>query len=97
MNGDGVVDFFDIDAFNNVVQRLLRDLDEYPLPDAGYRMLEPPHRRRTLAARPCPPRRVGRLSPIAAVIATQGWCPLNELHLRAGGAICDAGGHEQVR
>ena len=69
-------------AVNTGVQRLLRDLDEYPLPDAGYRMLEPPHCRQTLAALPCAPRRVGRLSPIASVIATQGcrfncpYCPI---------------------
>ncbi len=75
-------------AVNTGVQRLLRDLDEYPLPDAGYRMLEPPHRRRTLAARPCAPRRVGRRSPIAAVIATQGcrfncpYCPIPAFNQR---------------
>ena len=69
-------------AVNTGVQRLLRDLDEYPLPDAGYRLLEPPHRRRTLTARPCAPRRVGRRSPLASVIATQGcrfncpYCPI---------------------
>ena len=75
-------------AVNTGVQRLLRDLDEYPLPDAGYRMLEPPHRRRTLAAQPCAPRRVGRLSPIASVIATQGcrfncpYCPIPAFNQR---------------
>ena len=69
-------------AVSTGVQRLLRDLDEYPLPDAGYRLLEPPHRRRTLAARPCAPRRVVKLSPIASVVATQGcrfncpYCPI---------------------
>jgi hypothetical protein len=69
-------------AVNTGVQRLLRDLDELPMPDAGYRVIEPPHRRRTLAARPCTPERVGRLSPIASVIATQGcrfncpYCPI---------------------
>lgn len=59
-------------AVNTGVQRLLRDLDELPMPDAGYRMLEPPHRRRTTAAQPCAPERVGRLSTIASVISTQG-------------------------
>jgi radical SAM superfamily enzyme YgiQ (UPF0313 family) len=69
-------------AVNTGVQRLLRDLDEYPLPDAGFRMIEPPHRRQTLSERPCTPRRVGRLSPIASVVATQGcrfncpYCPI---------------------
>ena len=63
-------------AVNTGVQRLLRDLDELPMPDAGYRLLEPPHRRPGLAERPCPPRRVGRLSLISSVIATHG-CKLN--------------------
>ena len=75
-------------AINTGVQRLLRDLDEYPLPNAGYRMLEPPHRRRTLAAQPCAAQRVGRLSPIASVIATQGcrfncpYCPIPGVNQR---------------
>ncbi len=59
-------------AVNTGAQRLLRDLDELPMPDAGYRMIEPPHRRRTTAAQPCAPERVGRLSTIASVISTQG-------------------------
>jgi len=69
-------------AVNTGIQRLLRDLDELPMPDAGYRMLEPPHRRRTLAPRPCSPKRVGKLSTIASVISTQGcrfncsYCPI---------------------
>ncbi|HNQ25025.1 MAG TPA: radical SAM protein [Phycisphaerae bacterium] len=75
-------------AVNTGVQRLLRDLDELPMPDAGYRLLEPPHRRRTLAARPCTPQRVGRLSRIASVIATQGcrfhcpYCPIPAVNQR---------------
>ena len=75
-------------AINTGVQRLLRDLDELPLPDAGFRMIEPPHRRRTLAAQPCPPQRIGRLSPIASVIATQGcrfncsYCPIPAVNQR---------------
>ncbi len=75
-------------AVNTGVQRLLRDLDEYPLPDAGYRMLEPPHRRRSLAARPCAPQRVAQRSPIASVIATQGcrfncpYCPIPAFNQR---------------
>ncbi|MBN2445377.1 MAG: UDP-3-O-(3-hydroxymyristoyl)glucosamine N-acyltransferase, partial [Phycisphaerae bacterium] len=75
-------------AVNTGVQHLLRDLDEYPLPDAGYRSIEPPHHRRTLAAQPCAPKRVGRLSPIASVIATQGcrfncpYCPIPAVNQR---------------
>ena len=75
-------------AINTGVQRLLRDLDELPMPDAGYRMLEPPHRRRTLAKSPCPPRRVGRLSEIGSIIATHGckfncsYCPIPAVNQR---------------
>ncbi len=69
-------------AINTGVQRLLRDLDELPMPDAGFRTIEPPHRRQTLSAEPCPPERVGKLSTIASVISTQGcrfncpYCPI---------------------
>ncbi|MBP7936340.1 MAG: radical SAM protein [Phycisphaerae bacterium] len=63
-------------AVNTGVQRLLRDLDELPMPDAGYRMLEPPHRHRTASPDPCAPERVGKFSPIASVISTQG-CRFN--------------------
>jgi hypothetical protein len=75
-------------AINTGVQRLLRDLDELPMPDAGYRMIEPPHRRRTLSAKPCPADRVGRLSSIASVISTQGcrfncpYCPIPAVNHR---------------
>ena len=75
-------------AVNTGVQRLLRDLDEMPLPDAGYRLLEPPHRRRTLSDRPCPPHRVGRLSTVASLICTQGckfncpYCPIPAVNQR---------------
>ena len=69
-------------AVNTGMQRLLRDFDELPMPDAGYRMIEPPHRRQTLAKQPCSAKCVGRLSPIASVLATQGcrfncpYCPI---------------------
>lgn len=75
-------------AINTGVQRLLRDLDELPMPDAGYRMIEPPHRRRGLAAVPCSATRVGRLASIASVISTQGcrfncsYCPIPAVNQR---------------
>jgi hypothetical protein len=75
-------------AVNTGVQRLVRDLDELPMPDAGYRMIEPPHRRRTLSPRPCPAERVGKLSTIASVISTQGckfncsFCPIPAVNQR---------------
>ncbi|MCH8891590.1 MAG: radical SAM protein, partial [Myxococcales bacterium] len=75
-------------AVNTGVQRLLRDLDEMPMPDAGYRMIEPPHRRRTLADQPCSPKKVGKLSVICSVIATHGckfncdYCPIPAVNQR---------------
>ncbi|MHC4234307.1 MAG: B12-binding domain-containing radical SAM protein [Planctomycetota bacterium] len=75
-------------AVNTGVQRLLRDLDELPMPNAGYRMIEPPHRGRTLATRPCPAERVGKISTIASVIPTQGcrfncsYCPIPAVNQR---------------
>ncbi len=69
-------------AVNTGVQRLLRNLDELPLPDAGYRAIEPPHRREGLDANPLPPKRVGKLSLISSIIATHGcrftcsFCPI---------------------
>ncbi len=75
-------------AVNTGIQRLLRDLDELPMPDAGYRIIEPPHRRPTLAPAPCPAGRVGRLSTISSVITTQGcrfncsYCPIPAVNQR---------------
>jgi radical SAM superfamily enzyme YgiQ (UPF0313 family) len=75
-------------AVNTGTQRLLRDLDELPMPDAGYRMIEPPHRGRGLSAQPCPAERIGRLSTIASVISTQGcrfscpYCPIPAVNQR---------------
>ncbi len=69
-------------ALNTGVQQLLQDLDEVPMPDAGYRMLEPPHRRETLSAKPVPPNKVGKISLISSVISTHGckfncnYCPI---------------------
>jgi radical SAM superfamily enzyme YgiQ (UPF0313 family) len=59
-------------AINTGVQRLLRNLDEMPMPDAGYRMLEPPHRGRGMRANPIPVHKVRSRSPIASIITTQG-------------------------
>lgn len=59
-------------AVNTGVQRLLRDFDELPMPDACYRLLEPPHRGRGLKPEPLPARKVRRHSPIASILATQG-------------------------
>jgi radical SAM superfamily enzyme YgiQ (UPF0313 family) len=75
-------------AVNTGVQRLLRDLDEMPLPDAGYRLIEPPHRRRTLARHPYPAHKVGRKSIVCSLISTQGckfactYCPIPAVNQR---------------
>ncbi|MDM8009049.1 MAG: radical SAM protein [Phycisphaerae bacterium] len=69
-------------AVNTGVQRLLRNLDEMPMPDAGYRMIEPPHRGPGLRPAPLPIRKVHARSPIASVVTTQGcrfncsFCPI---------------------
>jgi radical SAM superfamily enzyme YgiQ (UPF0313 family) len=75
-------------AINTGVQRLLRNLDEIPLADAGYRVIEPPHRRSTLSAQPHPAKKVGKLSIVASIISTQGckfacsYCPIPALNQR---------------
>jgi radical SAM superfamily enzyme YgiQ (UPF0313 family) len=75
-------------ALNTGVQRLLRDLDELPVPDAGYRLIEPPHRRSTLGNSPCSARQVGRLSVIGTLLSTQGckfscsYCPIPAVNQR---------------
>jgi radical SAM superfamily enzyme YgiQ (UPF0313 family) len=75
-------------AVNTGVQRLLRDLDETPMPDAGYRLIEPPHRKATLSAKPCSAKKVGRLSAISSVISTHGckfacsYCPIPAVNQR---------------
>jgi radical SAM superfamily enzyme YgiQ (UPF0313 family) len=63
-------------AINTGVQRILRDLDELPMPDAGYRMLEPSHRGQTLKARPYPAHKAGKHSMIASLVTTHG-CKFN--------------------
>ena len=75
-------------AVNTGVQRLLRDLDELPIPDAGYRLLEPPHRGRELRPRPLAAEKVGRHSRISSLLVTQGckfncsFCPIPAVNQR---------------
>jgi len=63
-------------------QRLVEDLDELPPILDGYRLLEPPHRRATLSARPLELNRVRRHAPIAPLVITHGckfrcdFCPI---------------------
>lgn len=75
-------------AINTGVQRLLRDLDEMPMPDAGYRLIEPPHRRKTIGPSPMPAHKVGKLSIISTLLSTQGckfncsYCPIPGVNQR---------------
>ncbi len=75
-------------AVNTGVQQLLQNLDEIPMPDAGYRLLEKPHRRATLDAKPCPADKVGKISLISSVISTHGckfncgYCPIPAVNQR---------------
>jgi hypothetical protein len=75
-------------AINTGTQRLLRNLDEMPMPDAGYRLIEPPHRKRSLAPRPLAAGKVGKISLIASVNSTHGckfncsFCPIPAVNQR---------------
>ncbi len=68
------------------IQRLLGNLDELPHPVHGYGVLEPPSRKPTLASHPIPATRVGKHTPIASIVMTQGckfrcpYCPIPALN-----------------
>jgi radical SAM superfamily enzyme YgiQ (UPF0313 family) len=63
-------------------QRLVQDLDELPDPLLGLGLLEPPHRRQTLAPRPLPLDQLRRHARIISVVTTHGckfhcpYCPI---------------------
>ncbi len=76
---------------NTGVQRLAGNLDELPMPAAGYGILEPPSRRATLASRPLEAGEVARHSRISSLAITFGckfsceYCPIpayNQRRLR---------------
>ena len=76
---------------NTGVQRLLGNLDELPMPTAGYAILEPPSRLATLASRPLDAGQVAKHSRISALVMTLGckfsceYCPIpayNQRRLR---------------
>ncbi len=75
-------------AVHTGIQRLLRDLDELPIPDAGYRMLEPPHKGTRLREKPLDVSKVRRYSRIASLISTHGckfncnYCPIPAVNQR---------------
>jgi radical SAM superfamily enzyme YgiQ (UPF0313 family) len=67
---------------NTGTQRLVQNLDELPHPLLGLQLLEPPHRRRTLARRPIPLDKLHRYATIISVVTTHGckfhcpYCPI---------------------
>jgi radical SAM superfamily enzyme YgiQ (UPF0313 family) len=93
---DGVA----VELIDTGIQRLLGDLDELPHPVHGYRLLEPPSRKRTLASRAIEPGRVAHYSPISSLVLTFGckfacpYCPIpaynqRQHRLKSGGRIAD--------
>jgi len=82
------------------IQRLAGDLDELPSPALGYRLLEPPSRRETLAPQAMRSERVRKHSPLGTLVLTLGckfacpYCPIpayNQKQYRAktGGRIAE--------
>ena len=75
---DGVAD----ELVDTGIQRLVGDLDELPDPVLGYRLLEPPSRRATLALRAIPADRIHTHKPIGSLVLTLGckfacpYCPI---------------------
>jgi hypothetical protein len=64
------------------IQRLVGDLDELPHPSLGYKLLEPPRSRATLASQALAATDVRRHSPIGSLVLTFGckfacpYCPI---------------------
>ena len=67
---------------NTGVQRLVRDLDELPMPLAGMTCIEPAHRKRVLKANAWSPERVRKKAFLASLVTTHGcrfncdFCPI---------------------
>jgi radical SAM superfamily enzyme YgiQ (UPF0313 family) len=64
------------------IQRMVQDLDELPHPLVSLALIEPPHKRRTLSARPIPLNRMKRYARIISLVTTHGckfhcpYCPI---------------------
>ncbi len=82
------------------IQRLVGDLDELPHPALGYRLLEPPSDKPTLAARALPAEKVRKFSPISSLVLTFGckfncpYCPIpaynqRQHRVKSGGRITE--------
>ncbi len=71
-----------LNLVNTGIQRLLKDLDELPMPSEGYKNIEPPHKRQTLADKPVPLDKVCKRNHIATLLITRGckyhchYCPI---------------------
>jgi radical SAM superfamily enzyme YgiQ (UPF0313 family) len=67
---------------NTGIQRMVQDLDELPHPLVGLALIEPPHRRRKLSARPIPVHKMKRYARIVSLVTTHGckfhcaYCPI---------------------
>ena len=89
-----------VELVDTGIQRLLGDLNELPHPVLGYRLLEPPSRKATLASQAVPANRVRRLSPIGSLVLTLGcklkcsYCPIpaynqRQLRTKTGERVAD--------
>jgi radical SAM superfamily enzyme YgiQ (UPF0313 family) len=67
---------------NTGIQRLVRNLDELPMPFDTLELFEPPHRRSTLSSAPLPLGRLRRQVEVMTVVPTRGcrfrcpYCPI---------------------
>ena len=74
---------------NTGVQRLLRDLDDLPMPTSGFRTLEGPHRRAALAKEPIGLENACRGRMLATLLVTRGckfrchYCPIPAYNQRS--------------
>src|SRR5262249_20855732 len=57
---------------NTGIQRMVQDLDELPHPIVGLGLLEQPHRRHQMSARPVPVERLGRYAGVVGLVTTHG-------------------------
>lgn len=96
----GITDGVAEELVDTGIQRLLGDLDELPHPIHGYRLLEPPGNKTTLASRALEADKVHKYSPIGALVLTFGckfacsYCPIpaynqRQHRVKSGDRIAD--------
>src|SRR5262249_28604780 len=67
---------------NTGIQRMVQNLDELPMPVPAMALIEPPHRRATLSAKPMALNRLSKHSGMASLVTTHGckfhcpYCPI---------------------